>query len=89
MNDADGADGSRAGSNFRQGVRSAATAGDVGSLFQYVIATPVTLPRQQSAMLPIVNADVKGEKVSIYNPARAGEASAERRCGSPTRPTCT
>ena len=52
-----------------QGVRSAATAGDVGNLFQYVIATPVSLPRQQSAMLPIVNADVKCEKVSIYNPA--------------------
>jgi hypothetical protein len=36
-------------------------------LFQYAIAAPVTLARQQSAMLPIVNADIKGEKVSIYN----------------------
>ncbi len=45
-----------------------ATAGNVGELFQYDIATPVTLARQQSAMLPIVNAEVKGEKVSIYNP---------------------
>jgi len=51
----------------RQGVQSAARGGDVGNLFQYVIATPVTLPRQQSAMLPIVSDDVKGEKVSIYN----------------------
>ena len=34
---------------------SSAQAGDVGNLFQYAIATPVTLPRQQSAMLPIVN----------------------------------
>ena len=50
-----------------QGVQSAAQAGNVGNLFQYAIATPVSLPRQQSAMLPIVNADVKGEKVSIYN----------------------
>ena len=48
-------------------MQSAAQAGNVGNLFQYVIATPVTLPRQQSAMLPIVNAEVKGEKVSIYN----------------------
>jgi hypothetical protein len=53
--------------SLREGVQSAAQAGNVGNLFQYVIATPVTLPRQQSAMLPIVNADVKGEKVSIYN----------------------
>ena len=44
-----------------------ATAGHVGELFQYAIGTPVTLPRQQSAMLPIVNADVRGEKVDIYN----------------------
>ncbi len=52
---------------FREGVQSAAQAAELGSLFQYSIATPVSLPRQQSAMLPIVNADVKGEKVSIYN----------------------
>ena len=53
--------------HWRQGVQSAAEGGSVGNLFQYVIAMPVTLPRQQSAMLPIVNAEVKGEKVSIYN----------------------
>ncbi len=52
---------------LNRGVQSAAQGGDVGELFQYVIATPVTLPRQQSAMLPIVNESVKGEKVSIYN----------------------
>ncbi len=53
--------------NPGQGVQAAAQGGNVGNLFQYVIAMPVTLPRQQSAMLPIVNADVKGEKLSIYN----------------------
>jgi hypothetical protein len=36
-------------------------------LFQYRIGTPVNLPRQKSAMLPIVNESVKGEKLSIYN----------------------
>lgn len=54
--------------DIQQGVQSVAQAGDVGELFQYAIDTPVTLPRQQSAMLPIVNGSVKGEKVSIYNP---------------------
>ncbi len=44
-----------------------AEAGNVGELFQYVIGTPVTLARQKSAMLPIVNESVKGEKVSIYD----------------------
>jgi hypothetical protein len=53
--------------DLRKGVQSAAQAADLGSLFQYKIDTPVSLPRQQSAMLPIVTADVKGEKVSIYN----------------------
>jgi hypothetical protein len=53
--------------NLAQGVQSLAQAGDVGELFQYAIATPVKLPRQQSAMLPIVNESVDGTKVSIYN----------------------
>ena len=42
---------------------------DVGELFRYQIDEPVKLARQQSAMLPIVNDTVKGEKVSLYNPA--------------------
>jgi hypothetical protein len=50
-------------------VQSVAQAGDVGEMFQYRIATPVSLGRQKSAMLPIVNDSVEGEKVSIYNPA--------------------
>jgi hypothetical protein len=53
--------------NLQEGVQSVAQAGNVGELFQYEIATPVTLQRQQSAMLPIVNDSVKGEKLSIYN----------------------
>ncbi len=50
------------------GVSSVAQAAEAGELFQYTIRTPVSLPRQHSAMLPIVNQVVKGEKVSIYNP---------------------
>jgi hypothetical protein len=48
-------------------VQSAAEANDVGELFQYEIAAPVTLGRQKSALLPIVAERVKGEKLSIYN----------------------
>jgi hypothetical protein len=58
-----------AGDFLRRGVQSVAQAADVGNFFQYTIDTPVTLPRQQSAMLPIVTGDVKAEKVSIYNQA--------------------
>lgn len=53
--------------DISQGVQSLAQAGEVGQLFQYHIENPVTLPRQQSAMLPIVQGQVKAEKVSIYN----------------------
>jgi hypothetical protein len=53
--------------NLGNSVRSVANASEVGNFFQYLIDTPVTLPRQQSAMLPIVTGDVKAEKVSIYN----------------------
>ena len=39
----------------------------MGDFFQYAIDKPVSLPRQKSAMLPIVNKDVEGTRVSIYN----------------------
>jgi hypothetical protein len=38
-------------------------------VFQYVIDHPVSLPRQKSALLPIVGKDIEGTKVSIYNPS--------------------
>ena len=55
--------------NPAQGVNAAATGSAVGELFQYVIDKPVTLPRQQSAMLPILNQLVDGARYSLYNPA--------------------
>jgi hypothetical protein len=53
--------------SLKRGVASAATAASLGDFFQYVIDHPVTLPRRKSTMLPIVNKDVEGTKVSIYN----------------------
>jgi hypothetical protein len=48
-------------------VASSATAGELGDFFQYVIDHPVTLPRQKSAMLPIVQKEVEAARVSIYS----------------------
>jgi hypothetical protein len=48
-------------------VASVASAGKIGELFQYTVSTPVTLPRQKSAMIPIITDDVECEKLSIYN----------------------
>ncbi len=47
-------------------IRSMATAAQLGELFQYAIAN-VTLPRQKSAMIPIVTDSVAIERLSIYN----------------------
>ena len=52
---------------LEQGVTAAAQAAELGEFFEYAISTPVSLARQKSAMLPIVNAAVEGAKVSIYN----------------------
>ena len=51
------------------GAATAATAEEVGDFFQYAIDQKVTLPRQKSAMLPIVHQEVGGSRVSIYNEA--------------------
>ncbi len=48
------------------GVTSQAQTGSLGELFQYVVKG-VTLPRQKSAMIPIVTDSIAVERVSIYN----------------------
>lgn len=55
--------------NLAQGVQSAATASQLGDFFQYVIDHPVTLPRQKSALLPIINKEIDATRLSIYNPS--------------------
>jgi hypothetical protein len=50
-----------------QSVNSAASASKLGDYFQYAIDHSVNLPRQKSALLPIVGKDVEGERVSIFN----------------------
>jgi hypothetical protein len=55
------------GLNLGKSVGPAATAAKLGDFFQYAIDKPVTLPRQKSAMLPIVGKDIEGSRVSIYN----------------------
>src|SRR5262249_13572708 len=53
--------------DLRDGVTSVASAEEVGDYFQYVIDNKVTLPRQKSALLPIVNDPVEATPVSIFN----------------------
>ena len=53
--------GQNAAASMAQGAR-------VGTLFQYAINQPVTIARQRSAMIPIINEKVEGEKVDVYSP---------------------
>ncbi len=54
------------GINPTSSVTSITDAAKVGELFQYTVAN-VSLPRQRSAMIPIINDPVEVEKVSIFN----------------------
>ncbi|MCW5958722.1 MAG: hypothetical protein KIS76_01090 [Pyrinomonadaceae bacterium] len=49
------------------GVRTAATGGEIGDLFEYKIDQPVTVMRDRSALIPIVQTTMEGERVSVYN----------------------
>lgn len=51
------------------GQASAAAASALGDLFEYRIKEPVTLQKNQSALVPIVNAEITAEKVAIWNRA--------------------
>ena len=48
-------------------IQSLAAGSNLGELFRYEIAKPVTIERQRSAMLPIVGERVEVEKVAIYD----------------------
>jgi hypothetical protein len=55
------------GLQLGQGVTSAAQGVQLGDFFQYVMESPVTVARQKSALIPIVNKEIEGNRVSIYN----------------------
>ncbi len=52
--------------NPAQSVASAAQTAQLGELFQYTVPA-VSLPRQRSAMIPILNDPVEAERLSIFN----------------------
>lgn len=41
---------------------------EVGDLLHYTIDNPVTVRRQQSALVPILHRDFEGKRIAIYNP---------------------
>ena len=63
----DGVNLSEAMTRPDSGIEAAATGAEIGDLFEYKIDQPVTVPRDRSALIPIVQTRMEGERVSIYN----------------------
>lgn len=57
----------RSRAQFRDSAPAQAEGKGAGELFEYHVSTPVTLKRQQAAMIPIVSGEINGEKLSLYN----------------------
>jgi len=49
------------------GVKAEATGSEIGDLFEYRIDQPVTVRRDRSALIPILQMRMDGERVSVYN----------------------
>lgn len=49
------------------GVTTAAKGEEIGDLFEYRIEQPVTVMRDHSALIPIIQTKMDGERVSVYN----------------------
>jgi hypothetical protein len=60
----------RTEANLRMaGQAPAASAAPLGDLFEYRIKEPVTLGKDQSALVPILSAEIAAEKVALWNRA--------------------
>jgi archaellum component FlaC len=49
------------------GIETAATGSELGDLFEYRIDQPVTVMRDRSALIPIIQTNMEGERISIFN----------------------
>lgn len=58
---------SEALTNNKSGVETAAVGAEVGDLFEYRIERPITVSRNRSALIPIIQTKMEGERVAIYN----------------------
>ncbi|HKG15555.1 MAG TPA: carboxypeptidase regulatory-like domain-containing protein, partial [Pyrinomonadaceae bacterium] len=57
---------SEAMTSGRSGVEAAAEGGEVGDLFEYRIEQPVTVRRDRSALIPILQTRMEGSRVSVF-----------------------
>ncbi len=55
--------------NSASNFQNSATGEEIGDLFEYRIEQPITVMRDRSALIPIIQTKMDGERVSIYNEA--------------------
>jgi hypothetical protein len=53
-------------------VRPSATAQTVGELFEYKLKEPITIERNRSALVPIIQSTIGAEKISLWNAREGG-----------------
>ncbi len=51
----------------KSGIETAAIGDEIGDLFEYRIERPVSVARNRSALIPIIQQKMDGERVAIYN----------------------
>jgi hypothetical protein len=56
----------------RQAQQVDAAAAQLGDLFEYKLKEPVTIRKNQSALVPILGGDVEADKVSLWNASTGG-----------------
>ena len=64
----DDSEGETALRDMQKSIRSLASGANAGEMFQYRIASPIDLPKQQAAMIPVIAQEISADRVSIYNP---------------------
>jgi len=57
---------------IRESTAAAAEAGTVGDQFEYRITGPVSLRKNQSALIPLLQEDIDAERVSVYTSGKSG-----------------
>jgi hypothetical protein len=53
-------------------LQSSATAAPLGDLFEYRLKDPITIRKNQSALVPILSGDIEAEKVSLWSASSPG-----------------
>ncbi|MBC8164871.1 MAG: carboxypeptidase regulatory-like domain-containing protein, partial [Bryobacteraceae bacterium] len=55
------------GGTYRMPPENTAKASELGDLFEYKLKQPITIGKNRSALVPIMQTEIAGEKVSVWN----------------------